>query len=182
MWSSQRCNTSGYPNAECCPRRGATPLTDMHEQLTCPALSTTLEEPIRLSNHLIAQATATYDTQSVKWARGLLPKAEVATPPPQTTYIPATTGIFSHNSPKLKTDNLLFAIDESGGQFASEPVLRRTGWAIAATTRHQDDSIQVVGVMWSPLPGPRQTSARACLHGVDHLLASTEGTATIAPD
>ena len=156
------------PTDCCCPRCGA-PHTEAHAFWHCPSLNTHEHPAVQNSQYLAPKARAQLAAarpQEAFWLRGLLP-------------VNVVMGI---EPPKLQQETVLepaeaemgyageVCTDGSGGRHTSRPFLRRCGWC----------AIQLTGserlfAAYGPLPGSKQTSARAELYAVVQVAANMVG-------
>ena len=91
------------------------------------------------------------------------------------------TGIFLDlkSRPTLDASQWIFYLDESGGPFSAEPLLRRAGWGLAAFHK---DSDQLLGGIAGTIEGVAQTSNRAALLALEFALDRFRGDLEIVPD
>ena len=106
------------------------------------------------------------------WARGLLAHT-TQTPCLRRLRIPKWSRRGCGRPKKLDTDGLVFATDASGGEFTSDPRLRRVGVSVVAL-RKTGDSLKAVGKLCAQVPGA-QTVFRGGLYAVGLLLRFTKG-------
>ena len=113
------------------------------------------------------------------WARGLLAHT-TQTPCLRRLRIPKWSRRGCGRPKKLDTDGLVFATDASGGEFTSDPRLRRVGVSVVAL-RKTGDSLKAVGKLCAQVPGA-QTVFRGGLYAVGLLLRFTmQGSSGLHP-
>ena len=115
------------------------------------------------------------------WLRGLLPQGVVLDLPPPKHWQEV------HVEPGGQQVEYQGEVctDGSGGHWSAKPTLRRCGWAAAQLSHASDDA--AVGrcpqfVAFGALPGAKQTSARAELFALAHVVAHLVGNTTIWTD
>ena len=82
-------------------------------------------------------------------------------------------------SPTLDASQWTLYLDEGGGPFSAERLLRRAGWGLAAFHK---DSDQLLGGIAGTIEGVAQTSNRAALLALEFALDRFRGELEIVPD
>ena len=154
----------------------------------CPAyLNANL--PVRVLSKDIEQfADQGFRDMPALWTRGLCPLADVGLPPPapvQHLNVFPTTALDWTQMDTVEGDRFQFYLDESGGQYSSDPALRRAGWGVAVfyyRPRDPEEDLRPLCGVCGSLAGLRQTHERAALAGLIWLLQNVTGLLRVRVD
>ena len=111
------------------------------------------------------------------WLRGIIPMDWYQLPPPAGDAI----GIFLQLKTQATMDisHATLYLDESGGQYCAEPLLRRAGWGLAAI---QKGSRRMLGAISGTVEGSVQTATRAAIMALVFALDKFRGSLEVVPD
>ena len=174
-FGARRAATWPYIADSCrCPHCGGEH-DEKHVYWSCPQLQHSEVEEIVSTNCYTEPALLSLASAAPKesyWLRGLLPLHVVLgiEPPAQQQPISHQP---PHEEPWFEGE---VATDGSGGKHTKTPYLRRCGWACAQFVEGEYVTAS------APLEGPKQTSARAELFAVLHVLRRTKGNIQIWTD
>ena len=178
MWTTDRIKSCGYGTTGLCPLCGEAPDTEMHRvwDLCICVRNANLPE-VRDTAHLEDVARRDALTNPAFWLRGLVPLPMLhITSPDELLHVRSFGAVKGHDweqSLSISAEGLLLFLDESGGQYASVPLLRRCGWGLAvmrARSMNGSQDVDFLGGFAGTLPGQVQTPSRACLFGFDFAL------------
>ena len=113
------------------------------------------------------------------WCKGLVPK-KVFVPfqPPLGQREVVGTGCFENCVFPVDLQGQKVYVDESGGKFLANTLLRRCGWGLALC--NPDCSVR--GGFWAPLAGQEQTHYKAALVALRFLIEHSVGDIEVFPD
>ena len=191
MWPGERAIKAGYESQNVCPF-----CNDCHDSLAhrcwqCPAVDGIADDDIANSNAMKRFAISALDRNEneCQWLRGLTPiscyNLEQAAWEEKQERHGVCIGMTEANP--LDAIDCTVYLDESGGAFSSEVLLRRAGYGLAFFTgrrphENERDACNMIGGIASSIAGPIQTTNRACLAAVCCALRLTIGAIEIVPD
>ena len=164
LWPAKRLKEAGACIDDCCVLCGAAGAdTEEHRAWNCPVVLASDDPAIRGTSHLRGEALAGMQADAAYWCRGLVPKKWLAAfqPPPGQRQV-IGTGCFESCVFPVDLHGQRVYLDESGGKFSANPLLRRCGWGLAVC----DAEGEVQGGFWAPLAGQEQTHYKAALVGL----------------
>jgi ribonuclease HI len=182
LWTSSRCQAAGYHIDTVCPLCGEGPDTEEHRLWWCSKVREQQDHAISSTNHLAAFAKAIGDDGLSNasrcpafWLRGLIPTSWMlpVPAPPQRIW---TYGVFGND--QWNVHQRVVYVDESAGEFSSNPLLRRCGWGLVML----DSNLKLEGAVGGTLEGERQTQVAACLDAILYLIRHSSGDVIIKPD
>ena len=190
LWTGARVKAAGLSMNDKCQLCG-----DIDDELHrswggCPVIAAAALPEVERTKHLEVRAREQAQIFPCLWLRALTPESLMPhIPSPHIETVVCTHGIFEGMDVTVpgafSCDGLVFYVDESGGEFASDPLLRRCGAGAAAMLKadgHAADPLNLLGAIAATLPGDFQTPARACLHMVLMLLTFAYGSLDLRLD
>lgn len=137
MWTGARVKAAGLSQDDKCQLCGAVD-DDFHQAWGgCPVIEAAALPEVVRTKHWERRASEQAERYPCLWLRGLLPEELMPPiPPPHAESLIRSNGIFEGmdiTAPgAFCSDGTIFCIDESGGEFTKDPLLRRCGAGAAA--------------------------------------------------
>jgi len=119
-------HAAGYEESAICQLCGLAAATYLHSWWECPAVRALDDSRVAATEAWVPEAGQ--EEEAAAWRRGLVPKYWTHFEHVNENRRPIWS---SGPAPREKILGGLFATDGSGGDFSSEPGLRRVGWAFA---------------------------------------------------
>ena len=151
LWPASRCVKEGYlVQTTLCQLCFGAEGTEVHRCWECPVILDLPDEAIISSNHLCQRASEHFQTSPARWLRGITPNQCLQIRAPLAERVFGGFGAYSTADAEFKfcSEGLVVYVDESGGNFAKDPLLRRCGWGIAVLRAPQNkiqEDIHFVG-------------------------------------
>ena len=185
LWPATRAEEAGYtvPDNGRCLMCKASPDSTKHRAYQCPVVLASEVKEIRDTNDLCAAALEHCEVWPCFWLRGRLlqlpwlPQVSV----PQETQVRSVHGAFCEDaSGKINLSMRRVYLDESGGEFASTPFLRRAGWGAAILQNDSEDGPDTADWKleegwFGTVEGEMQTATRGTLQGLLFFCACSTG-------
>ena len=180
LWPACRLKEAGADIDDRCVLCGAAAGdNEAHRVWQCPVVRASADPSIKGTNHLAGEALANLHSDEAFWCRGLVPRAWLSQfRPPPGQHPVVGTGCFENCVFPVDLQGQKIYLDESGGKFSANTLLRRCGWGLAVC--RQDGS--VLGGFWAPLAGEEQTHYKAALVALRFLLEHSVGDIVVLPD
>ena len=157
LWTRQRKHRAGLVDSPTCPRCGAADEDEAHMFWSCSENGSIEDIRVTSTQHLAGEALRGHFP--CFWMRGLLPQDWVDAEAPDVGPLKAWVlhpGLGFGCGEEVST---VFT-DGSGGEYSSEPRLRRCGWSLAEVRLAASPPVLVQG-LFGTLPGVAQTVNRA---------------------
>ena len=152
--------------------------TDVHRAFGCEAVLASEHPDIVKSNWLAVEARAGATGWPCLWLRGLLPLGLLKPEPhPEEAHIWSLCRE-AHRGGLVPLHGRTVYLDESAGEYSSNPYLRRAGWGLAVL----DHNLKLEFAWYGTVAGKWQTQNRAAIEALIFLTKHTEGDIIIAPD